>query len=432
MEVVSMPLSKIIPYVNNPKVHPPEQVKKIASSIKEFGFKVPIVVDKDFVIIAGHGRYEAAKMLGLKEVPVIVAEDLTPAQAKAFRIADNKVAESEWDIVSLTAELEQLLEEGYDVELTGFNDDEINELLATLDASLIDEESEELDQLPEVEEGAGPFSQAFSQAGDVWRLGRHSIMCGDSTNREQVATLMGGTLADSLITDPPYGVDYSSKNEFLNKYDNGNRIQTPILNDAIQDYYAFFKAFLEAAKVHLAEYNTVYVFMAGREIHQLYKAFVDAGGRWSDYLVWVKNNHVLSRKDYMCKHEFIMYGWFGKHKFYAPYARTTVLEYNKPQKSDLHPTMKPVPLLEQLITDGTPPRGVVLDLFGGSGSTLIAAERVNRTAYLMELDPHYVDVTVWRYLRVTGSNDVTLYRGGCEYDFNEVAGDLLSRFREGA
>jgi len=426
VKVEYVPLNQLIPYVNNPKKHPPEQVKKIASSIKEFGFRVPIVVDKDFVIIAGHGRYEAAKLLGLKEVPVIIADDLTPAQAKAFRIADNKVAESDWDLEALAAELAQLKEIDYDLELTGFDDEEVSELIRELE--VVEEEEvgdeEEEDELPEVDEEVEPFSKR----GDIWLLGRHRVMCGDSTSRADVERLMDGKKADSLITDPPYGVDYNSKNEFLNKYNKGNLVQRPILNDNIQDYRKFFRTWLANAREVLAEYNTVYIFMLGKELINLRLAFEEVGGHWSDYLVWVKNNHVLSRKDYMTKHEFILYGWFGKHKFYAPFQRTTVLEYAKPQRSDLHPTMKPIPLLEQLITDGSPKGGVILDLFGGSGSTLIAAEKTGRTCYMMELDPHYVDVIVWRYLHITGKDDITLIRGGEELPFSEIKSKFMARW----
>ena len=424
LKIEHVPLDKIIPYVNNPKKHPEEQIKKIASSILEFGFKVPIIVDKDYVIIAGHGRYEAAKRIGLKEVPVIVADDLSPAQVKAFRIADNKVAESDWDLDALAAELTQLKEIDYDLELTGYDEDEIRELIRELEVGEeeIDEEVE--DELPEVDEEVEPFSKR----GDIWILGRHRVMCGDSTSRADVERLMDGKKADSLITDPPYGVDYSSKNEFLNAYDNGNRIQKPIENDAIDDYYSFFKSFLEVAKDVMAEYNTVYIFMLGPRLRDLLNAWRDAGGKTPTILVWVKNNHVLSRKDYHPKHEFILYGWFGKHKFYGPSNRTAVLEYAKPQRSDLHPTMKPIPLIEQLITDGSPKGGVILDLFGGSGSTLIAAEKTGRTCYMMELDPHYVDVIVWRYIHTTGKKDITLIRDGEEIPFSEIEEEFMARF----
>jgi DNA modification methylase len=209
-----------------------------------------------------------------------------------------------------------------------------------------------------------------------------------------------------MITDPPYGVDYSGKNEFLNKFDKGNHIQKPINNDAITDYRKFFSAFMGLAP--LAEYNTVYIFMSNKELHSLRLALDDCGYSWGDYLVWVKNNHVLGRKDYNAKHEFIVYGWKGKHKFYGEASATTVLEYNRPLRSELHPTMKPVELVCKLISDGTPAKGKIYDPFGGSGSTLIAAEQLNRTCYMMELDPGYCDVIINRWEQFTGDKAVRL------------------------
>lgn len=401
LKIEYIDIEKLIPYINNPRIND-NAVDVVASSIKEFGFKNPILIDRENVIIAGHTRLKAAKKLGLKEVPVIRVEDLTDKQIKAFRIADNKTSEfAEWDMELLEIELE-----GLDDLFTGFDAVEFDDVMR------IDEEAEEDDFDEE------PPEESISKRGDIWLLGRHRLMCGDATKKEDVERLMDGKKVDSLITDPPYGVDYSSKNEFLNKFDKGNCVQKPITNDAITDYRQFFGAFLSLAP--LAEYNTAYIFMSGKELHSLRLALDDCGYSWGDYLVWVKNNHVLGRKDYNAKHEFIVYSWKGKHKFYGGFS-TTVLEFDRPSKSDLHPTMKPIPLLAKLINDGSPSKGKVYDPFGGSGSTLIACEQLDRTCYMMELDEKYVDVIVDRYINYKGdSTDVYLVRDGEKTPYKEV------------
>jgi DNA modification methylase len=380
----------LIPYANNPRKND-AAVDKVVESIREFGFKNPIIVDGNNEIIAGHTRLKAAEKLGMEEVPTIKAEDLTPEQVKAFRIADNKTHEfAEWDMDLLREELD-----GVNL-FTGFDEDELREILDNVKFSEVEED--DFDPTPPEE--------PKSKLGDIYQLGRHRLMCGDSTNRAAVERLMDGKKADSLITDPPYGVDYSGKNEFLNKFDKGNHIQKPINNDAITDYRKFFSAFMGLAP--LAEYNTVYIFMSNKELHSLRLALDDCGYSWGDYLVWVKNNHVLGRKDYNAKHEFIVYGWKGKHKFYGEASATTVLEYNRPLRSELHPTMKPVELVCKLISDGTPAKGKIYDPFGGSGSTLIAAEQLNRTCYMTELDPGYCDVIINRWEQFTGDKAVRL------------------------
>lgn len=263
------------------------------------------MVDKDNVIIIGHGRVEAAKKLGLKTVPTFVKDDLNEAQIKKLRILDNRSAElAEYNLENLKLELEELA------------DPELNELFEGFDLDLdgsvggsgnVDEDLED-----EVVEAA---EAKLVKLGDVVEIGRHKIICGDCTKPEVLKKLMGLEKAKQLITDPPYGVDYSSKNEFLNQYDKGNRNQKAIENDAIDDYYKFFKDFLEAAKEFLEEKNTCYLFISGKEVHNLKNAFVDSGGYASDILVWVKNNHVISRMDYNPKHELVVYGWYGKHDF---------------------------------------------------------------------------------------------------------------------
>ena len=359
-------------------------------------------------MLAGHARLKAAEKAGIKEVPVVYLP-LEGAKAEAYLIADNRLQdETDWDYEKLKDLLQELDTGELDLELTGFDMDEIEELIAQLH---VPEEIIE-DEVPE------PPEEPITKPGDLWILGRHRLLCGDATKKEDVERLMDGKKADSLITDPPYGVDYSGKNEYLNKFDEGNRIEKPIDNDAITNYQKFFSAFMGLAP--LAEYNTVYIFMSSKELHSLRLALDDCGYSWGDYLVWVKNNHVLGRKDYNAKHEFIVYGWKGKHKFYGGFS-TTVLGFDRPLKNDLHPTMKPIPLLAKLINDGSHAKGKVYDPFGGSGSILIACEQLNRTCYMMEIDPAYCDVIVQRYINLKGHDgDVYLERDGNKIAFPNV------------
>ena len=333
--------------------------------------------------------------------------DLPEAEEKALNVALNKIS-GEWDMPLLKDLLEELDTGAFDVSLTGFDTAEIEQLMTQFHLGGKVEEKE-VPPVPEV---------PITKKGDVWLLGKHKIMCGDCCIATDVERLFGRETADSIVTDPPYGVDYSGKNEFLNAYDKGKRMQTPIENDAIKDYRKFFAEFLSIAP--LGNYNTVYVFMSGKELHSLRLAFDDCKITCGDYLVWVKNNHVLGRKDYNAQHEFIVYGWRGKHKFYGAFS-TTVLNYDRPQKSELHPTMKPIELVARLITDGTRKNGLVYDPFGGSGTTLIAAEQTGRKCYMMELMPGYCDVILSQYISLKGSsNDVYLLRNGESISWEQV------------
>lgn len=251
---------------------------------------------------------------------------------------------------------------------------------------------------PESEEVPARPKNPKSKLGDVYLLGKHKIVCGDCTNSDQTKKLFGDLKPNQIVTDPPYGIDYSSKNEFLNKADKGNQNQTPIINDNIKDYREFFRNFLKIISMEIP--NTIYIFMGNNHLHNLRIAFEEAGFTWSQYLLWIKNNHVLGRNDYYAKHEHILYGWKGKHKFYGPHD-TTVLSYNKPHSSDLHPTMKPLELVARLIKDGSQENFIVYDPFLGSGSTLIACEQTGRICYGMEIDPAYVDVIIQRWENFT-------------------------------
>lgn len=251
------------------------------------------------------------------------------------------------------------------------------------------------DDVPEVEE-------AICKFGDIWKLGKHRLLCGDATNTDEVEKLMDGQKADMMFIDPPYGVDYNSKNEFLNKWDKGNSNQTPIENDAIEDYDSFFGGVLSIIKNNLSDYNSIYVTISGQKLSQLLNQFKINNIKMSQILIWVKNNHVLGRQDYSNKHELIIYGWNGRHKYYGEFC-TTIWEIDRPLKSELHPTMKPVELIIKAINNSSKKDMIVYDCFLGSGSTLIACEKTNRKCYGMEIDPHYCDVVIKRWEEYTGN-----------------------------
>lgn len=386
MIVQDKAISDIKPYQKNPRHK--YDINKVAQSIKEFGFQQPIVVDRAGVIIVGHGRYEAAKSLNLKTIPVTIA-DLPPEKAKAYRIADNKTNEySDWDMGLLIQEFTDLLDINYDLELTGFDADELEKLIVGEKEGLTDE-----DAVPETPE------EPKAQLGDIYKLGEHRLMCGDSTSATDTEKLFNNCKIDLLLTDPPYGIDYSKKNEFLNKMDKGNRVQKDIANDDITDIKQFCSDFLNI--IPFNDYNIFYIFITSQQLHNVRLALNESNYHTSTYLVWNKNNHVLGRMDYLMKHELIIYGWKGRHKFYGNNPKS-VINFDKPVKNDLHPTMKPVGLLEILLKDSTMSNHNVYDPFTGSGSTLLACEKNNRKFYGMELDPHYIDVIIKRWEQYTG------------------------------
>lgn len=394
MQIVQLDPSKLKPYKLNAKSHPSEQVDKLCRSIAEFGWKQPLVISSLKEVIVGHGRLLAAQKMALKEVPCVIADDLTEEQIRLYRIADNKTAQSDWLEDLLSQELSELASLEADLSLTGFNDDELQALVQDLPEPEVEEEASgnEEGEQPELELRDGLVE------GTVWQLGRHKLYCGDCTDSGKVLRLFDGKTVDSLVCDPPYGVDYNSKNEFLNKFDKGNNVQVSIENDAIEDYRKFFSNFVKP--ILFSEYNTFYVFMSDQELHTLRLALDDCKLKWSNYLIWVKNNHVLGRKNYHAKHEIIIHGWKGKHKFYGEFS-TTVLEFNKPLKNELHPTMKPIELIEKLIQDGSPYNGIIYDPFLGSGTTLIASENTNRICYGCELSPHYCEIIMQRWEKLT-------------------------------
>jgi DNA modification methylase len=389
-QVERWPLDRLIPHARNARTHSETQIAQIAGSIAEFGFVNPVLVGDDGVLVAGHGRVLAARKLGLHEAPVIVLAHLTPTQRRALMIADNQIAlNAGWNEELLSAELASLKEESFDLELLGFDDADLDRLLAT-----------PLEEVQSADEAPEPPTEPISRLGDIWICGQHRVLCGDATVLSDVEKLLAGELADMAFTDPPYNVNYanSAKDKLRGK-------DRPILNDALGDD---FGTFLYDACVNLLTVTkgAVYVCMSSSELDALQKAFRAAGGKWSTFVIWAKNTFTLGRADYQRQYEPILYGWKDGADHYWCGARDQgdVWFFDKPAKNDLHPTMKPIALVERAIRNSSKSRDIVLDLFGGSGTTMIAAERTERRARLVELDPKYVDVIVQRWQEATGGS----------------------------
>lgn len=380
MQVQSMKISEVKPYDKNPRKND-QGVDAVAKSIKEFNWQQPIVVDKDNVIIVGHTRYKAAKKLGMDKVPVVVADNLSPEQVKAYRLADNKTGElTDWDMGLLDDELADIA----DIDMSDFG----------FDLDLGDDEAkvQEDDFDEEVPE------EPKSKLGQIYQLGRHRLMCGDSTKSEMVKKLVGGVQCDLLLTDPPYNVGYEGK----------QKSKMTIKNDhqETDDFYSFLVAAFKAGLGSMKSGAAYYVwYAAGTPTSWVFnKALNDVGMKVRQQLVWEKNQLVMGRQDYQWKHEPCLYGWVedGSHSWYSDRKQTTVMHFDKPQRSDLHPTMKPVALFDYQIKNSTKSGDVVLDLFGGSGTTIMACEQDGRNACVMEYDPKYVDVIIKRWEDFTG------------------------------
>lgn len=372
----------IKPYEKNPRKND-EAVKYVAESIREFGFKVPIVIDDDHVIVAGHTRWKAAKKLGLEEVPCVIADDLTEEQIKAFRLADNKVAEkAEWDFDLLSVELENIV----DLDMTAFGFEDVLE----------EEEATEDDYELELPE------EPKSKRGDIYQLGRHRLMCGDSTLFDNVEELMGGQLADMLLTDPPYNVDYEGKTKDKLKIENDK-----MENDSFRQF--LFDAFSNA-DMCMKPGAVFYIWHADSEGYNFRGACYDTGWMVKQCLIWNKNSMVMGRQDYQWKHEPCLYGWKGgaSHLWASDRKQTTVIDFNRPTRNDLHPTMKPIGLFDYQIKNNTKGGDIVLDLFGGSGTSIMACEQNGRVCYTMEFDPRYVDAIIDRWEQYTGEKAVLL------------------------
>ena len=394
-KIEQWPTAKLLPYARNARTHSDDQVAQIAASIAEFGFTNPILAGRDGVIVAGHGRLAAAKKLGLAVVPVVVLDHLTPTQRRALVIADNRIAENAgWDDAMLRIEIASLQDEDFDVSLTGFDADALVELMAGDEPDAEGETDD--DAVPELSE------TPISRPGDVWLLGGHRLLCGDSTVTESYDRLLDGERVDMVFTDPPYNVNYanSAKDKMRGK-------DRAILNDNLGDgFYDFLLAALTPTIAHCR--GGIYVAMSSSELDVLQAAFRAAGGKWSTFIIWAKNTFTLGRADYQRQYEPILYGWpeGAQRHWCGDRDQGDVWNIKKPQKNDLHPTMKPVELVERAIRNSSRPGNVVLDPFGGSGTTLIAAEKSGRLARLIELDPKYCDVIVRRWQDWTGQSTV--------------------------
>lgn len=404
MELV--PTEKLIPYVNNARTHSAEQVNKLRASLREFGFINPVIVDKDLNVIAGHGRILAAKEEKIPEVPCVYVDYLTEAQKKAYILADNRMAmDAGWDEELLRVEIEALQAEAFDVSLTGFDEKEISDLFKDSDG--MGAEDDDFDLSAALEQAA------FVEKGDVWTVGRHKVMCGDATVAEDVQKLMDGKKANLILTDPPYGVSFQSAD--------GLSIQ----NDSIkgEEFYQFLLAAMQNMVSVLEPGGAAYVFHADTEGLNFRRAFVDAGLHLAGCCIWVKNSLVLGRSDYQWQHEPVLYGFLknGKHSWYSDRKQTTIWNFDKPKRNKNHPTSKPLDLLAYPIGNSTQANAIVLDTFGGSGSTLMACEQTNRICYTMELDPKYASVILRRYVEDGGNPDeIYVERNGQKLMFSDL------------
>ena len=405
-EMQLVDISKLIPYQNNARTHSKEQINKLRSSLREFGFVNPVIIDREYNVIAGHGRIAAAREEGITEVPCVFVDHLTESQKKAYILADNRMAlDAGWDEDLLRVELEALEEMGYDLGLTGFDDKELAALFPA-------EEAKEDDFDVDVE----LQKPTFTKAGDVWTLGRHRLVCGDATNPAVYEVLMDGTKANLVITDPPYNVNYEGS---------AGKIQND--NMADEKFYEFLLAAFQNMESVMAPDASIYVFHADTEGLNFRRAFADAGFYLSGCCIWKKQSLVLGRSPYQWQHEPVLYGWKknGKHQWYTGRKETTIWEFDKPKKNGDHPTMKPIPLLAYPIGNSSMANSVVLDPFGGSGSTLIACEQTDRICRTVELDEKFCDVIVNRYIEQIGSADgVTVLRDGKTWKYEEVRNAL--------
>ena len=373
--VQNLKIADLKPYPNNPRVND-EAVAGVVASIREYGFIGAIIVNRDLVIINGHTRVKAMKEIGAESIPAIVVDHLTPEQEKALRIADNKTGEvAKWDMDLLKAEMKALQEAGFDMGALGFDTSELDELLGGTADEMGQTDPDDAHEAPEV---------AVSKPGEVYVLGQHLLLCGDSTRREDVSKIAGDGTVDCWLTDPPYNVAYEGSN--------GLTIQ----NDSMEDskFREFLRTAFGCAEKAMKPGAAFYVFHADSEGYNFRGACFDVGLRVRECLVWKKNALVLGRQDYQWIHEPCLYGWKegASHSWYGDRAQTTVMEFNKPKKNDVHPTMKPTEMLVYLLKNSTKRGDVVLDTFGGSGSTIIACQQTGRVCRCVELDPKYCDV----------------------------------------
>src|SRR5574344_1339803 len=400
-------IDKLVPYARNARTHSKEQIAQLRSSLREFGFVSPVIIDSDYNIIAGHGRVAAAKDEGYKTVPCVFAENLTEAQKRAYILADNRLAmNAGWDEEMLSVELSDLLDSAFDLSLLGFGADELEKLLDG--GADKDVKDDDFDLTAALEKAS------FVERGDIWTVGKHRLMCGDATSADDVNLLMDGKSANLILTDPPYGVSFKASDGLT------------IENDSLkgEEFYNFLLAAFKNMTDHLEKGGAAYCFHSDAEGLTFRKAFIDAGFHLAGVCIWVKNSLVLGRSDYQWQHEPILYGFLqnGKHPWYSDRKQTTIWNYDKPKKNSNHPTSKPLDLLGYPIQNSAQQNSVVIDTFGGSRSTLMACEQLNRICYMMELDPKYASVILRRYVEDTNdAENVYVVRNGERISYSELA-----------
>ena len=398
-------IDRLVPYTRNARTHSKEQILQLRASLREFGFVNPVIVDKDLNVIAGHGRIMAAKEEGITEVPCVFAEHLTEAQKRAYIIADNRLAlNAGWDAEMLSVEIADLQGSDFDINLLGFDDVELNKLLGSVE----DVKDDDFDVERELQK------PAITKPGDLWLLGKHRLVCGDSTRPDTFTLLMDGKLANLVVTDPPYNVNYEGT---AGKIKNDNM--------AGDKFYQFLLDAFTLTEKAMAKDASIYVFHADTEGLNFRRAFSDAGFYLSGTCIWKKQSLVLGRSPYQWQHEPILFGWkkAGKHAWYSDRKQSTIWEFDKPRKNADHPTMKPVPLIAYPILNSSLTGCIVLDPFGGSGSTLIACEQTDRVCHTVELDEKFCDVIVKRYIeQAGGTKNVFLIRDGVKTAYMDVPG----------
>ena len=405
MKIENKLVSQLKAHPKNPRKHPKELIERLKKSIQEYGFTNPVLVSKDNQILAGHARCKAAKELGINEVPTLKL-DFEGAKADAYVIIDNKLNEmSDWDIPILVDLRKEIEQSNFDVSLTGFDEDEISDLFSNADVK--EGKDDNFDVNKALEEAT------FVKPGDLWQLGKHRMLCGDATNAEDLKRLMGNEKANLVVTDPPYNCSYEG----------GTGMK--IINDSWTDSKKFYDFLLSAFKNaydNLADGSAFYCFHSDAEKVNFFNATINAGFHYSTTCIWVKNSLVIGRMDYQMRHEPVIYAFknTAKHKFYGDRKQTTVWEFDRPIKSKLHPTTKPIPLVSYPIKMSSQENGIVLDLFAGSGSTLIACEQMNRICYCTELDPKYASVIIRRYVETYGYKDVFLIKENEKIPFSEI------------
>ena len=403
------PIDKFIPYANNARTHSKEQINKLRSIYRGIGYGDPVEVDENFTILSGHGRVEAAKAEGMTELPYVMLTGMTEAEKKAYILAVNRSAlDAGWDEELLAVEIEALQEMGFDMSLTAFDEKELAVLYGG-DGNGTEDDDFDL--------SAALEKAAFVKPGDIWTVGRHRLMCGDATKAEDVQKLMDGKRANLIVTDPPYGVSFKSSS--------GLTIQ----NDGIkaEEFYTFLlSAFRNMADV-LEKGGAAYVFHADTEGLNFRRAFIDAGFHLAGVCIWVKNSLVLGRSDYQWQHEPILYGFLqnGRHPWYSDRKQTTIWNYDKPKRNENHPTSKPLDLLGYPIMNSSQENSIVIDTFGGSGSTMMACEQTGRECRMMEIDPKYASVILRRFVEDFGKADqVYVERDGMRIGYADLVKEV--------